>query len=44
MEDCIETRIESDVRGGIIGCQTQMKKFNFFFGLNFESEDFLPYR
>ena len=42
--DYLETRIESDVRGGIIGCQTQMKKFNFFFGLNFESEDFLPYR
>ena len=32
--DCLETRLESDVRGRIIGCQTQMKKFDFFFGLN----------
>ena len=38
--DCLETRIESDVRGGIIGCQTQMKKFDFFFGLNWSQRVF----
>ena len=32
--DCLETRLESDVRGRIIGCQAQMKKLDFFFGLN----------
>ena len=32
--DCLETRLESDVCGRIIRCQAQMKKFDFFFGLN----------
>ena len=27
--DCLETRLKSDVRGRIIGCQAQMKKFDF---------------
>ena len=38
--DCLETRIESDVRGRIIGCQTKMKKFDFFFGLNLSQRIF----
>ena len=38
--DCLETRIESDVRGRIIGCQPQMKKFDFFFGLNLSQRIF----
>ena len=42
--DCLETRLESDVRGRIIGCQAQMKKFDFFFGLNLSQRSFLPYR
>ena len=36
----METRIESDVRGRIIGCQTQMKIFDFFFGLNLSQRIF----
>ena len=39
--DCLETSIESDVRGRIIGCQTQMKMFDFFW-IKLDSEDFLP--
>ena len=27
--DCLETRLESDVHDRIIGCQAQMKKFDF---------------
>ena len=38
--DCLETRLESDVRGRIIGCQAQMKKFDFFFGLNLSQRIF----
>ena len=38
--DCLETRLESDVSGRIIGCQTQMKKFDFFFGLNLSQRIF----
>ena len=32
--DCLETRLESDVRSRIIGCQAQMKKSDFSFGLD----------
>ena len=32
--ECLESQLESDVRGRIIGCQAQMKTFNFFFGLH----------
>ena len=38
--DCLETRLESDVRGRIIGCQAQMKNFDFFFGLNLSQRIF----
>ena len=38
--DCLETRLESDVRGRIIGCRAQMKKFYFFFGLNLSQRIF----
>ena len=38
--DCLETRLESDVRGRIIGCQAQMKKLDFFFGLNLSQRIF----
>ena len=38
--DCLETRLESDVRGRIIGCRAQMKKFDFFFGLNLSQRIF----
>ena len=38
--DCLETRLESDVRGRIIGCQAQMKRFDFFFGLNLSQRIF----
>lgn len=33
-EECLETPLNPDVRGRIIGCQAQMKSFNFFFGLH----------
>ena len=32
--------VESDVRGKIIGCQAQIKKFDFFFGLNLSQRIF----
>lgn len=32
--ECLKSQLESDVRGRIIGCQAQMKTFNFFFGLH----------
>ena len=38
--DCLETRLESDVRGRIIGCQVQTKKIDFFFGLNLSQRIF----
>ena len=38
--DCLETRLESYIRGRIIGCQAQMKKFDFFFGLNLSQRIF----
>ena len=38
--DCLETRPESDVHGRIIGCQAQVKKFYFFFGLNLSQRIF----
>ena len=38
--DCLETRLESDVRGRIIGCQAKMKKLDFFFGLNLSQRIF----
>ena len=38
--DCLETRLESDVRGRTIGCQAQIKKFDFFFGLNLSQRIF----
>ena len=32
---CLEdTKLQPDVRGRVIGCQTQMNTFSFFFGLN----------
>ena len=30
----LDEKLQSDIRGRIIGCQAQMKTFNFFFGLN----------
>ena len=33
-EVCLEGKLETDVRARIIGCDTQMKTFNFFFGLH----------
>ena len=36
----LETRLESDDRGRIIGCQAQMKKFDLFFGLNLSQRIF----
>ena len=38
--DCLETRLELDVRGRTIGCQAQMKRFDFFFGLNLSQRIF----
>ena len=38
--DCLETRLESDVCDKIIGCQPQIKKFDFFFGLNLSQRIF----
>ena len=38
--DCLETRLESAVRGRTIGCQAQMEKFDFFFGLNLSQRIF----
>ncbi|KAJ8018696.1 52 kDa repressor of the inhibitor of the protein kinase [Holothuria leucospilota] len=31
---CFDTRLDTDVRGRIIGCQAQMNSFDFFFGLH----------
>ena len=31
--DCLETNLEPDVRGRIVGCQAQMRLFNFFFSV-----------
>ena len=33
-DECLKTKLEPDVRGRIIGCNTQMKSFDFYFGLN----------
>ena len=33
-EVCLEGRVDPDVRGRILGCDSQMKTFNFFFGLH----------
>ena len=30
---CLETNLEQDIRGRIVGCQAQMRSFNFFLGL-----------
>ena len=38
--DCLEMRLESDVRGRVIGYQAQMKKFDSFFGLNLSQRIF----
>ena len=29
---CLETNLEPDIRGRIVGCQAQMRSFNFFLG------------
>ena len=31
--ESLETNLEPDIRGRIVGCQAQMRSFNFFFGL-----------
>lgn len=31
---CLDSRLEADVRGRILGCQAQMNTFEFFFGLH----------
>ena len=31
---CLETTLDADVKGRIIGVQTQMKRYNFLFGLH----------
>ena len=31
---CLKTRLDADVKGRIIGVQTQMKRYNFLFGLH----------
>ena len=33
-EQCLGESLDPDVRGRIIGCQTQMKTFKLFFGIN----------
>ncbi|XP_028407434.1 zinc finger MYM-type protein 1-like [Dendronephthya gigantea] len=33
-DECLKTKLEPDVRGRIIGCSTQMKSFDFYFGLH----------
>ena len=33
-DDCLEMRLVPEVRGRVLGCQAQMKSFNFFFGLH----------
>lgn len=32
---CLEDKLQPDIKGRIIGCDTQMKLFDFFFGLCF---------
>ena len=31
--ECLEINLEPDIRGRIVGCQAQMRSFNFFLGL-----------
>ena len=31
--ECLETNLEQNIRGRIVGCQAQMRSFNFFCGL-----------
>ena len=31
--ECLKMNLEPDIRGRIVGCQAQMRLFNFFFGL-----------
>ena len=31
---CLDEKLQADIRGRIIGCQAQMKTYDFFFGLN----------
>ena len=33
-QECLEGKLDPDVKARIIGCETQMKQFHFFFGLN----------
>lgn len=39
-EDCLDSNLQPDVRARIIGCQTQMRSFTFFFGLNLSQKLF----
>ena len=32
---CLEGKLQPDIKGRIIGCEAQMKSFDFFFGLQF---------
>lgn len=33
-DECLEKRLHPEVRGRVLGCQAQMKSFDFFFGLH----------
>ena len=33
-DECLKKRLESEVRGRVLGCQAQMKSFDYFFGLH----------
>ena len=32
-DECLKESLDSETRSRIIGCKSQMKTFNFFFGL-----------
>ena len=33
-EECLSSKLEAELRGRILGCQAQMKSFDYFFGLS----------
>ena len=44
-EQCLETRLDPDVKGRIIGVKTQMTKFDLLFGLlSYVKEYYMYYR
>ena len=42
-EECLSLKLEAELRRRILGCQAQMKSFNYFFALSL-GKGFMPIR